>query len=164
MDMWGWKMASKEVESVKGLIEMEKKHASSLSRSVEDLRNSGIQEILRGIAFDSQKHAGFYRAILNLLGKVEPAITEEDYMRLEEVIRKHVDVEEQMMEESKQLLYSIKEPRIQHLLKEIYDDEIRHHTLMKRILETVVKRETILDEDWWDFIWTGAPGHGAPIG
>ena len=113
-------MTSKEAESVKGLSEMEKKHASSLSRSVEDLRNSGIQEILRGIAFDSQKHAGFYRAILNLLGKVEPAITEEDYMRLEEVIRKHIDVEEQMMEESKQLLYSIKEQRIQHLLRERY--------------------------------------------
>jgi len=157
-------MERKEVELVKGLIEMEKKHASSLSRTVEDLRNIGIQEILRGIAYDSQKHAGFYKAILKLGGKMESAITEEEYVRLEEVIRKHIDVEKQMMEESKQLLYSSKEPRIQHLLKEIYDDELKHHTFMKRILEAVVKRETIFDADWWDFIWEGVPGHGTPIG
>jgi len=143
---------------------MEKKHASSLSGSVEELRNSWMQEILRGIAYDSQKHAGFYQAILNLLGKVESAITEEDYVRLEEVIRKHIDVEKQMMEESKQLLYSIKEPRIQHLLREIYDDELNHHALMKRILEAVVKRETIFDADWWDFMWEGVPDHGTPFG
>ena len=99
-----------------------------------------------------------------MLGKVEPAITEEDYVRLEEVIRKHVAVEKQMMEESKHLLYSIKDPRIGHLLKEIYDEEIKHHALMKHILEAVVKRETIFEADWWDFMWEGVPGHGAPIG
>jgi len=145
------------------LIEMEKKHASSLSGSVEALRNIVVKGILMGIAYDSQKHAGFYQAILNLLGKVEPAITEEDYVRLEEVIKKHIVVEKQMMEASKQLLTS-KDPRIQHLLKEIYDDELKHHALMKRILEAVVKRETIFDANWWDFLWEGVPGHGAPLG
>ena len=157
-------MESKRVEKIESLVDMETNHASSLQESVEKLSNVTIKEILSGIAFDSKKHAGFYQAILNLLGKVEPAITEEDYVRLETVIRKHIDVEKQMMEESKQLLDSIKEPRIQHLLKEIYDDELRHHRFMKRILEAVVKRETIFDADWWDFIWEGVPGHGTPIG
>ena len=164
MGLWGCEMESKKVESVEGLIEMEKKHASSLSGSVDDLRNIVVKEILMGIAYDSQKHAGFYQAILNLLGNVEQAITEEDYDRLEEVIKKHIDIEKQMIEASKQLLTSIKDPRIQHLLKEIYDDELKHHRLMKRILESVVKRETIFDADWWDFIWEGVPGHGAPLG
>ena len=97
-------MESKQIERLKRLNKIEKKYASSLSRSVENLKNIVIQEILRGIAYDSQKHAGFYQAILNLLDKIEPAITEEDYVRLEDVIRKHIDVEEQMIEESKQLL------------------------------------------------------------
>jgi len=157
-------MKRTEIEKLINLIEMEKKHASSLSKSVEDLSNIGIQEILRGIASDSQKHAGFYRAILNLHSKIEQALTEDDYKRLEEVIRKHIDIEKQMIEESKQLLQSIKEPRIQYLLKEIYDDELKHHTFMKRILEAVVKRETVFDADWWDFMWDGVPGHGTPIG
>jgi len=143
---------------------MEKKHSSSLSKSVEDIKNIGIKEILRGIAYDSQKHAGFYLAILNIQSKVESAITEDDYDRLEEIIRNHIDTEKQMIEESKKLLNSIKEFRIQYLLKEIYNDELKHHTFMKRILEAVVKRETICDADWWNFMWDGSPGHGTPIG
>jgi rubrerythrin len=162
--LWGCEMESRRVESVEGLIEMEKKHASSLSGSVKSLRNIVIKEILMGIAYDSQKHAGFYQAILNILDKVEPAITEEEYVRIEQVIKKHIVVEKKMMEASKRLLTSIKDPRIQHLLKEIYNDELKHHTFMKRILEAVVKRETIFDVDWWDFMWEGAPGHGAPLG
>lgn len=160
----GLDMESKESKKVEDLIEMEKKHASSLSKNVKVIRNNVIKEIILGIAYDSQKHAGFYQAILNLLGEVEPAITEEDYVNLEDVIRKHIDVEKRMMEESKHLLYSIKDSRIRHLLKEIYDDENQHHTLMKRILEAVVKRETIFEADWWDFMWEGVPGHGAPLG
>ena len=96
--------------------------------------------------------------------KIAPAITEQEYVRIEEVIKKHIDVEEQMIKESKQLLSSNKDSRIQHLLKEIYDDEIKHHSLMNRILEAVVKRETIFEKDWWDFMWEGVPGHGTPIG
>ena len=157
-------MEKKKIKSLKGLIEMEKKHSSSLSKSVEDIKNIGIKEILRGIAYDSQKHAGFYRAILNIQSKVESAITEKDYDRLEEVIINHIDTEKQMIEESKKLLNSIKESRIQYLLKEIYNDELKHHTFMKRILGAVVKRETIFDADWWNFMWEGSPGHGTPIG
>jgi rubrerythrin len=149
---------------IERLIEMEKNHSINLTSSVEKLNNIVIKELLMGIAHDSQKHAGFYQTILNLVEKIETAITEEEYVSIEEVIKKHIDVEELMMKESKQLLSSIEDSRIQHLLKEIFEDEIKHHSLMKRILEVVVKRETIFEADWWDFMWEGVPGHGTPIG
>ena len=154
-------MESKMIEK---LVEMEKTHSSDLSKSVEKLNNVVIKELLTGIAYDSQKHAGFYQTILTLIEKIEPAINEEEYARIEKALKRHIDVEKVMMEESKQLLSSIEDSRIRHLLKEIYADEIRHHSLMKRILEAVVKRETIFEADWWDFIWEGVPGHGTPIG
>ena len=146
------------------MVRMEKKHASSLSTSVDGLRNIVVQEILRGIAHDSRKHAGFYTAILTLLKGESPAITEEDYNRLEEVIKKHIEVESRMMKEAKQLLDSEQDLRIKHLLTEVYGDEVKHHTLMKRLLDAVIKRETIFEEDIWDMLWSGVPGHGAPLG
>ena len=155
-------MESKKAEKIESLIEMERNNASNLIASVEKLSNIVIKEILTGIALDSKKHSGLYKAILNLLIKIDPAITEKDYIHLEDVIRKHIDVEKQMINESKQLLSSIKDKRITHLLQEIYNDEIKHHALMKRILESVIKRETIFEADWWDFIWEGSPGHGTP--
>lgn len=155
---------SEVVKKVESLARMEEKHALSLSGSVGGLRNVVVQEILRGIAHDSRKHAGFYTAVLALLKSEGPAITEEDYDRLEEVIREHIEVENRMMGEAKHLLDAEQDLRIKHLVTEVYDDEVKHHTLMKRLLDAAIKREAIFEEDLWDMIWRDVPGHGAPLG
>jgi len=155
---------SEEVKKIEGLSKRELVHASNLSESVKGLKNVVVQEVLMGIAHDSRKHAGFYAAIQSILKSDSPAIGEEDYDRLEEVIKEHIDVENLMMQEAKKFLDSAQDLRIQHLLTEIYEDEVKHHKLMKRILETVVRREAIFEEDWWDAIWKDVPGHGAPLG
>jgi len=155
---------SEVVREIESMIGMEEKHASSLSESVEGLRNVVVQEILRGIAHDSRKHAGFYTSILSLLKGENLAIAERDYIRLEEVLRKHIEVENRMMDEAKKLLDSEQDSRIMHLLTEIYEDEVKHHTLMKRLLEAVIRRETIFDEDVWSMLWKDVKGHGSPGG
>lgn len=157
-------MMSDEVKKIEGLSKRELEHASNLLDSVKGLKNVVVQEILRGIAYDSRKHAGFYTAIQSILKGDSPAIEEKDYDRLEEVIKEHIKVEKRMMQEAKQFLDSLKDLRIQHLLTEIYDDEVKHHALMKRISVAVVRREAIFEEDWWDAIWKDVPGHGTPIG
>lgn len=154
---------SRAVERVKSMIEVESRHASSLSESVEGLRNPVVQEVLRGIAHDSRKHAGFYMAILAVLRGESPALTEEDYNRIGEVIRRHIEAERRMIEEAKGILEAEEDPRIRHLMMEIYGDEVKHHTLMKRILDAVIRRETIFEREVWDMLWRDVPGHGAPI-
>lgn len=145
-------MMSGEIDTVAVLIDMEKNYASSLSESVEKLRSVVVKETLKGIAHDSIKHASFFCAILNLMREEEPVLAADDYDRLEEIIEEHITVEERMVEESRQLLSSLKDLRIQFLLKDIYDDEVKHHALMKRVLEAVINREA-LEEDWWDAVW-----------
>jgi len=49
------------------------------------------------------------------------------------------------------------------LLAEIREDEVRHHALMKRLLEAVIRRETIFEEDMWNMMWRDVPGHSTPI-
>jgi rubrerythrin len=138
-------MVSEEIDKVSALIDIEKNHALNLLKSVEKLRNVVVRETLKGIAHDSNKHAGFFHAILSLIRDKDPAIAGEDYDRLEKIIERHIKVEELMMEESKKLLSSLEDLRIRHLLKEIYDDEVMHHALMKRILDAVISRETIFE-------------------
>jgi rubrerythrin len=157
-------MMNNVIETVENMIRMEKEYALSLSSSVEELSNLVVGEILRGIAHDSQKHAGFYKAILNLLGSENPALNEEDYARLENVIKTHIKMEEQMIRDTKTLLEDKQDSRVKHLLIEIYGDEIKHHILMKRLLEAVIKREAIFDIDLWESLWSGVPGHGSPGG
>jgi len=50
------------------------------------------------------------------------------------------------------------------LLNAILEDEKRHHELLKRVLEILVKGETITEEEWWDVLWRNVPFHGSPGG
>jgi rubrerythrin len=158
-----------DIEKIKSMIDMENSNAAGLSESVKGISNVVVREILKGISKDSQKHAGFYNAILSLRkgeGREGEgrAILEEDYVRLEKTMKKHIEIELKMMNKVKGLLESEKDRRIRDLLMEIAEDEVKHHALMKRLLEAVIKRETIFEEDYWNMIWMDVPGHGAPIG
>jgi len=62
------------------------------------------------------------------------------------------------------LLPLVNNKKVRLLLNAILEDEKRHHELLKRILEILVKGETITDEDWWNIIWRSVPFHGAPGG
>ncbi|MCP8305001.1 MAG: hypothetical protein H3Z50_06010 [archaeon] len=154
---------SEVVKKIESMVRMEESYASSLSSSVEGLGNVAVQEILRGIAHDSRKHAGLYTAILSLLKSESRALTDQEYDKLESVIKKHIKVESQMVQEVKKLLEGEWDSRIKHLMRDIYEDEVKHHALMKHLLEAVIRKEAILEEDVWDMLWRDVPGHGAPI-
>ena len=150
-----------KTQKFENMAKMEEEHASSLSKSVSDLRNVVVQELLRSIAHDSRKHKGLYEAISNLSEEVA-LITEEEYGRIENVVKEHVETEERMLEEVKKLLESEEDPRVKHLLLEIEKDEIKHHTLMRNLLDTVINKETLFEHDTWNMLWKGVDGHGAP--
>ena len=88
-----------KTKKINRLEKMEEEYASSLSHSVEGFKNVVVKEILKGIAHDSRKHAGFYNAISSLLKGPSPALEEQDYNRLEKIIEKHIIVEKRMMQE-----------------------------------------------------------------
>jgi len=67
-----------------------------------------------------------------------------------------------MVQEVRQLVRAEKDVRVKRLLVEIYADEARHHALMKNLLDAVIKRETLFDEDVWGMLWKELPEHGAP--
>jgi hypothetical protein len=49
-------------------------------------------------------------------------------------------------------------------LKAILNDEVRHHAMLKMVLEIIVHGETITEADWWEMLWENVPFHGAPGG
>ncbi len=66
------------------------------------------------------------------------------------------------MAEARALLEGEEDERVKTLLNEIYADEVRHHRFLSNLLEAVLKRDMILDEDVWAMIWRDVPTHGAP--
>jgi len=66
------------VDKMRNMVRLEEDNASSLTTSVEGLKNVVVREVLRGIAHDSRKHAGLYSAIVSLLKDSQPAISEDE--------------------------------------------------------------------------------------
>ena len=143
------------------MAEMEENYAVAYDENVMGLGNVAIKELMVSVALDSKKHAGLYRAIATIL-KGSLGITDLEYDQLETSLKRHVEIESRMMEESKALMDGEQDDRVKRLLEEIYVDEVRHHRFLSNLLEVVIKRDLILESDIWDMIWRDVPTHGAP--
>lgn len=149
------------VRKMEQMAEMEEDYALRYDEDVAGLGNVAIDGLIKGVALDSKKHAGLYMTIADIL-KGPLAITDLEYDRLEVSLKKHIEVEERMMEEAKALMEGEGDDRVRFLLEEIYADEVRHHRFLSNLLEAVVKRDAIFEEDIWKMIWRDVPTHGAP--
>ncbi len=38
------------------------------------------------------------------------------------------------------------------IVQTIYHDELRHHALLERLYEIIIKNEAITEEDLWDYL------------
>jgi len=157
-------MSQKLVERIRRSVELELKNASMLELGVAGLRSEMIKAILGSIAHDSRKHAEMYRGIINILTGVNPAITEEDFSKLREIVETHVKLEEEMIRELKEYIGEAGDPRVTNIFRYILEDEVKHHQLLRNILEVVVKREVIKESEIWDMLWKEVPFHGTPGG
>lgn len=149
------------IKKMEQMAEMEEEYAVDYDDDVAGMGNVAIAGLMASVALDSKKHAGLYRAIAAIL-KGPLAITDVEYDRLETSLKRHIEVEEKMLAESKELLEGEEDDRAKRLLEEIYADEVRHHAFLSNLLEAVLKRDMIFDEEIWALIWRDVPTHGAP--
>ncbi len=151
-----------KTEELEKLAVLEEEYALRLDEDVRGLGNEAVRRLIMSVSYDSEKHAGLYRAVAEILRGSSLAITDIDYEQLEGSLRRHVEVEETMIREVETLLKEIDDGRARRLLLEIRADELRHHPFMRNLLELVLKREVIPEQDVWDLIWRDVPTHGHP--
>lgn len=146
-----------------GQEKLEEEIVKSVSKALEAIKNPVVEAVLKGISYDSAKHAEIYRSAAQIIA-VAPALTEEEFKHLEKVVRWHIENEEKLMERLREAINKTANDRVKFLLESILADEKRHHDLLNLVMSIIVKGETITDQDWWDIIWKNVPFHGAPGG
>ncbi|TET64408.1 ferritin-like domain-containing protein [Candidatus Bathyarchaeota archaeon] len=149
---------------LKEQIKIENEIVDSLNSSLGEIGNPAVRGVLKGISLDSVKHAEMYSSAIGLLTSVQQALTQENLDKQRELVEKHIHLEAELIGKIGKKLPSIEDKKVKLLLNAILMDEKRHHELLKKVLEILVRGETITEEDWWDILWRNVPFHGAPGG
>ena len=159
-------MSSKDelVALFKSQIKIEKTIVDSVAEGLVDIKNPAVKGVLKGISLDSTKHAEMYSSAINLLTSIPQALTEGNLDKQRELVEKHIRLEAEIIKKLREVIPSVKNEKVKLLLDAILADEKRHHALLKKVLDILVRGETITDNDWWDVMWENVPFHGAPGG
>ena len=152
------------VDIFKKQIKTEELIVDSVTTGLTQIKNPAVKGVLKAISLDSTKHAQMYSSAITLLTEVPSALTEENFEQQKELVQKHIQLEAQVIQKLVEALPSVKNEKVKLLLEAILSDEKRHHALLTKILEIIVKGETITDNDWWDLLWENVPFHGTPGG
>ncbi|MEM3421766.1 MAG: ferritin-like domain-containing protein [Candidatus Hadarchaeum sp.] len=159
-------MKSKEalVNFIEEQIKIEKEITRSLNRALVEIGNPAVKGALKGISLDSKKHAEMYDAAIKLLTGITRALTQEHLDKQKELVKKHIRLEAELIQKISEVMPSIENEKVKLLLDAILSDEKRHHELLKKVLEILIRGETVTEEDWWSALWRDVPYHGTPGG
>jgi len=157
-------LKEKLLNFLKEQIKIENEIVNSLNKSLDNIENPVVKGTLKGISLDSIKHAEMYASAINLLTGISKALTQEKLDEQKEIVKKHIEIEAELIKKIKKIIPEIENEKVKFLLNAILLDEERHHALLKKVLEILVKGETITEEEWWEIIWKEVPFHGAPGG
>ncbi|MGC9779886.1 MAG: ferritin-like domain-containing protein [Candidatus Heimdallarchaeota archaeon] len=153
------------IEFIEKQIALEKEIVEISNKSVEDVKNILVKELIRGIAMDSKKHELLLTALSGMIKGPTPLIEEENYDKIKATIEKHIELEAKAIDTYKEILTTYeKEDRIRFVVSEIHKDEVRHHTFLKRLLKALIEKETLTEDLLEDWMFKYAPFHGSPGG
>jgi rubrerythrin len=143
---------------LKGMVKAEEEIVRSVESAVGDLKNFAVRSVLRGISYDSLKHAELYRSAGELLSEPRPALDEGQLDVQRALVERHIAMEERVIARLEEMIPGVENEKVSFILNSIIEDERRHHKVLKRVEELLVKGETVTEDDWWDAAFGDVPG------
>ena len=149
------KPQDKLVKFLQKQIEVENKIVESINEALGEMANPVVKTALKGISLDSLKHAEMYTAAVRLLTDAPPALSQEltqhDLDKQRKLVEKHVRIEAELIEQLTEMMQGLENKKVELLLDAILQDERKHHELLKRMLQILVRGET-MTEEWWKIL------------
>jgi len=143
-------MAAPELERLlRDQMALERKTAEVLSSTVQRTKNSVVRLFLDRLVLDSLKHADMLQALIDL--NAGTLVTMVDKEEMKDALERHVTQEKEMLNRLEQIIEKMEEPKAKSLLRQIAEDERRHHRILDEVTNIVSWRSTT-DEQWWNTI------------
>ncbi len=143
---------------LESMIDVEKAIVKSVEDSLEELGNYAVEAALKGISFDSMKHAMLYGSALAILTETRTPLDETQLDAQRELVERHITMEERVIARLEEMIPRVENEKVSFILEAIIADERRHHKVLLNVQELLVRGETITEEDWWDAVWGDVPG------
>ncbi len=157
-------MSRNVLKEVEEMIHKEVEYAKELDELSNMIDHPVLQALFKAIAFDSRKHSVLYTSVLRLLHEEIKALTEEELKIISEKVRKHIELEKEMIERTLELMKQTDDPKLKLILASIHEDEVKHHKLLTDIEKNIASKYGVTEEELWDMIWKDSPWHGTPGG
>ena len=143
-------MSGSELEKLlRDQMELEKSTAKTLSSTVQNTKNSIVRLFLDRLVLDSLKHADMLQALIDLSAGALVTVLDKEEMKTS--LEKHVQQEKMMLSRLEEILKRVEDPKAKSLLKQIAEDERRHHKILEEVTRIVGWRGAA-DEQWWNTI------------
>jgi rubrerythrin len=123
----------------------EEKNVDELTPLVEQAPNSVLKMFLAQIMLDSKKPGLMLQAIQDL--RAGQVIWHIDKQRMKEQLTYHFETEKRMLESLQTISAQMTEEKSAPLLRDILEDERRHHQILMLLIDTIDNLD--VDEDRW---------------
>ena len=143
-------MSASELEKLlREQMVLEKKTAEALGSTAQKTKNSIVKLFLDRLVLDSLKHADMLQALIDLNSGT--LVTMVDKEEMKESLETHVLQEKEMLERLENILEKVEDPKAKSLLKQIAEDEKRHHRILDEVTKILGWRGAT-DEQWWNLV------------
>jgi len=132
----------------------EQNTAESLTASVNRTKNSIVRLFLNRLVLDSLKHADIIQALIDL--NTGAVVSDIDKYRMKKELSKHVLNEREMLSRVQAIIGKVEDERTKGLLRQIIEDEQKHHKILNELLRIIETIENISDQDWWELYYDRA--------
>jgi len=143
-----WKLV--DTELMKILEEhksFELENAKSLKSIIDMTDSSIVTMFLGGIMLDSTKHANIIQAIMDV--DAGTVLWNIDKQKLNKKVSEHIEIEKKMIKSIETIMGKNKNEKIKPLIKEILEDERRHHLILTQLIKNIETLD-VLKEQWID--------------
>ena len=145
-------------------VEDERKYAARLRKLAEKIKHPVLQALFLAIAHDSEKHSLILDAIRRYIEQERPLLSQEELEAIRKEIQDHIREEAEAIKELSELRERVQDPALKLLIEAMLNDEKIHHELLISIQRIIAEKETVSEDDFWDYIWKHSPWHGTPGG
>jgi len=139
------KSKDKLIELIKKQIEIEKKIGKSVEKQLETVDTAAAKLLLTEMKYDAKKHASILQGILDVIADSDVLLWDYklnsyvDKLVVKKELERHIKIEQDTLNLVKEEIDKTNDRGIKLLLQHIAEDEDRHHTLLRTIVNNSYK-------------------------